>query len=285
MSGAITLFHISDLHFGLEDKAALDWTERAIAAEQPAAVAVTGDLTMRARHREFRAACEWIGALPAPVTVEPGNHDMPYFNLVERFVAPYRRFRAIEGLLERELDLGDLHIIPLQTVTRAQWRFPWVDGWVREPALKACLAALDALPPGARAVVTAHHPLPEKAPDGHTLTIGGARAMEELARRNVLAVLTGHVHDPFDITAETAAGPLRMIGAGTLSQRVRSTPPSFNEITITGREVHVRVRNLERVPTADMQVSEVPPTALPPRRPGEPVAPVGAVPAEDPPVH
>lgn len=285
MSAPLTLFHISDLHFGLEDNRALDWVTRAIAAEHPAAVAVTGDLTMRARHREFAAACRWISSLAAPVTVEPGNHDMPYFNLVERFVAPYRRFRAIEALLERELDLGGVHIIPLQTVTRAQWRFPWVDGWVRDPALAQTLAAIDALPQEARVIVTAHHPLPEHGSDGRRLTICGTRAMEELARRGVLCVLSGHVHDPFDLTEQTRAGPLRMIGAGTLSHRVRSTPPSFNELTVTGREVTVRVRNLEQVPTREMLVDAVPETALPPRREGEPVAPVGAVPAVDPPVH
>lgn len=285
MTAPLTLFHISDLHFGREDTRAMAWVASTIAQERPAAVAVTGDLTMRARHPEFRAACDWIGRLAAPVTVEPGNHDMPYFNLLERFVTPYRRFRAIETLLERELDLGDLHIVPLQTVTRAQWRFPWVDGWVREPALARTLAAIDALPADARVLVTAHHPLPERAADGRVLTINGTRAMAELARRKVLAVLTGHVHDPFDLVADTAHGPLRMIGAGTLSQRVRSTPPSFNQIEVQGRDVRVTVRNLEAVPTPAMQVPEVPATALPPREPGEPVAPVGAVPAVDPPVH
>ena len=285
MTASTTLFHISDLHFGLEDRQALEWVRQAIVDEQPAAVAVTGDLTMRARHREFAAACTWISGLAAPVTVEPGNHDMPYFNMVERFIAPYRRFRAIESLLERELDLGDIHVVPLQTVTRAQWRFPWVDGWVREPALAVTLAAIDALPAGTRVIVTAHHPLPEHGPTGRALTINGNRAMTELARRRPLAVLTGHVHDPFDITAETAEGPLRMIGAGTLSRRIRSTPPSFNELTITGREVSVRVRNLAAVSTERMQVDAVPQTALPPRESGEPVAPVGAVPAVDPPVH
>lgn len=285
MTGPTTLFHISDLHFGLEDRRALDWVSGAIRNERPAAVAVTGDLTMRARHPEFRAACRWIGDLAAPVTVEPGNHDMPYFNLVERIVTPYRRFRAIEALLERKLELGDLHIVPLQTVTRAQWRFPWVDGWVREPALARTLAEIDALPPGARVLVTAHHPLPERGPSGRLLTINGRRAMAELARRGVLAVLTGHVHDPFDLVEQTAQGPLRMIGAGTLSRRVRSTPPSFNQITVDGREVRVTVRNLEAVPTPAMQVEAVPETALPPRDPGEPVAPVAAVPDVDPPVH
>lgn len=264
MTAPLTLFHISDLHFGLEDRRALDWTQAAIARERPAAVLVTGDLTMRARRREFTAACRWISGLGPPVTVEPGNHDMPYFNLAERFSAPFRRFRDIEGLIEKPLDLGDVHVVPLQTVTRAQWRFPWVDGWVRRAALDRCLTLIDALPADARVLVTAHHPLPERGPKGERLTINGARAMAELAGRRVLAVLTGHVHDPFDLVAETPRGPLRMIGAGTLSQRTRSTPPSFNELTISGRAVQVKVRNLEARPTAAMQVDEVPADASPP---------------------
>ena len=94
------LFHLSDIHFGLEDNEALDWVQAEIAARRPAAVAITGDLTMRARHREFAAACRWIRSLEVPVTVEIGNHDMPYFNLVERFFSPYRRFREIQGLID-----------------------------------------------------------------------------------------------------------------------------------------------------------------------------------------
>jgi len=84
---------------------------------------------------------------------------------------------------------------------------------------------------------------------------------------------------------DTRFGPVRMIGAGTLSQRVRSTPPSFNELRWDGTELQVRARNLEAVRTRDMQIHDVPENALPPRQPGEPVAPVGKVPAQDPPVH
>src|SRR3546814_7705453 len=81
--GMTTLFHISDLHFGLEDPAALAWVADCVRREAPAAVLVTGDLTMRARSREFAAACDWIGALDVPVTVEVGNHDLPYFRSEE----------------------------------------------------------------------------------------------------------------------------------------------------------------------------------------------------------
>lgn len=279
------LFHISDLHFGLEDRAALGWFEGCVRRERPDAVLITGDLTMRARAHEFAAACDWIGALDVPVTVEVGNHDLPYFNPVARFFYPYRRIRGIERLVERELDLAGVAIVPLKTTARAQWRLDWSKGWVTDKALAKTLAAIDALPRGTTALVTAHHPLVEAGTRGRALTRGGERALGALAARGVAAVLTGHVHDAFDLVRDTPAGPIRMVGAGTLSQRIRSTPPSFNELQIDGGTIDVRVRNIEAVPTPDMQIADVPPDALPPRTPGEPVAPVDAVPPVDPPVH
>jgi len=279
------LFHLSDIHFGLEDEAALDWVQREIAARRPQAVAITGDLTMRARQREYAAACRWIQSLDASVTVEIGNHDMPYFNLIERFVAPYRRFHAIQDLIEREIDLPGLAIVPLKTAVRAQPRLNWSKGWVSRAALRKCLAAIDALPAGTKALVTAHHPLREVGTRGTALTANGRKALAALAQRPVLAVLSGHVHDPFDIVEQTPGGAVRMIGAGTLSQRLRSTPPSFNELTWNGETLAVRVRTLGEVPTNDMLIDDVPEDALPPREPGEPVAPIHQVPRTDPPVH
>ena len=279
------LYHISDLHFGLEDRAALAWFADIVRREPPDAVLITGDLTMRARSREFAAACDWIEALDLPVTVEVGNHDLPYFNPVARFLYPYRRIRGIEALIEREIDLPGLAIVPLKTTARAQWRFDWSKGWVTPKALAKTLTAIDALPPGTKALVTAHHPLVEAGTRGRALTRGGSRALRELAARGVAAVLTGHVHDAFDLVADTNAGPIRMIGAGTLSQRIRSTPPGFNELRFADGALTVRVRNVEAVPTPDMQIGDIPPDALPPRQPGEPVAPIDAVPPVDPPVH
>ena len=279
------LYHISDLHFGLEDRAALAWFADIVRREPPDAVLITGDLTMRARSREFAAACDWIGALDVPVTVEVGNHDLPYFNPVARFLYPYRRIRGIEALIEREIDLPGLAIVPLKTTARAQWRFDWSKGWVTPKALAKTLTAIDTLPPGTKALVTAHHPLVEAGTRGRALTRGGSRALRELAARGVAAVLTGHVHDAFDLVADTNAGPIRMIGAGTLSQRIRSTPPGFNELRFADGALTVRVRNVEAVPTPDMQIGDIPPDALPPRQPGEPVAPIDAVPPVDPPVH
>ena len=119
------LFHLSDIHFGLEDNEALDWVKQEIAEKRPDAVAITGDLTMRARHREFAAAIQWITSLEAPTTVEVGNHDMPYFNLIERFFTPYRRVQGMKALIERKISLTGLAIVSLKTAVRAQPRLDW----------------------------------------------------------------------------------------------------------------------------------------------------------------
>jgi 3',5'-cyclic AMP phosphodiesterase CpdA len=260
----VRLFHLSDLHFGAEDPGALDWARETIARENPDAVAITGDLTMRARRREYRAACAWVSGLHEQITVEVGNHDLPYFNLLERFRDPYRRFRAIEAVVERAVLLPGLAIVPLTTTARGQWRFDWSKGWVRRAALARTLAALDALPGDTRAIVTVHHPLVERSDDGERLTIGGERALDALARRQVLAVLSGHVHDPFDLVHKTRSGPVRMIGAGTLSRRLRSTPPSFNVLTWDRGELAVDIRTLGQVPAVDMRIATVPANAVPP---------------------
>lgn len=273
----IRLFHISDLHFGCEDRVALTWVRGRIAAEKPDAVAITGDLTMRARTSEFEACCDWILSLAAPVTVEVGNHDLPYFNLFERFFTPYRRIRKIERLVERELNLPGLSLVPLKTTARAQLRLNWSRGWVGPNALKKTVKCIDAIPDKQVVLVTAHHPLVEANTRGKALTRGGERALAALANARATAVLSGHVHDPFDLVKETAKGPIRMIGAGTLSKRIRSTPPSFNELVIEGGAVKVKVRTFgEDIPKEEMLIHDVPANAQPPA-PGDPVAGVGAI--------
>lgn len=239
----IRLFHISDLHFGLEDTRALDWVVACVRAEAPDGVVITGDFTMRARPREFAAAARWIATLGVPVRIDPGNHDLPYFNPFARAFAPYARFRALEAAVPQRLDPAGLAIVRLDTTARAQWRFNWSRGRAGGADLTRALAQLDALPPGMPALVTCHHPLVETGTRGRALTRGGNRALTELARRpQVLAVLSGHVHDAFDLMKDTPAGPVRMIGAGTLSQRLRATPPTFNELILRGGTLTNRVR-------------------------------------------
>ena len=70
-------------------------------------------------------------------------------------------------------------------------------------------------------------------------------ALEALGRAGAHAVLSGHVHDPFDLPAPAGGRTLRLIGAGTLSERVRATRPSFNELRIEGKALETRVHAMD----------------------------------------
>lgn len=238
----IRLFHVSDVHFGAEDRVALDWFARTVAEEAPDAVVVTGDLTMRARAKEFSAAAAWLQGLGRPVTVEVGNHDLPYFDLWARFVTPYGRYTALERMIERPLDIQGVSIVPLKTTARFQWRLNWSKGYVADRELQKSLALVEAAPTGDLKFVACHHPLIEGGTLGTSRTRRGRQALAALAQAGIHAVLTGHVHDPFDIAHDVGGRTVRLIGAGTLSERVRAHPPSFNEIRIEGCDFETRAR-------------------------------------------
>lgn len=239
-----TLFHVSDIHFGAEDRAAIDWFTAMTRAERPDAVIVTGDLTMRARHSEFAVATRWLEDLGRPVTVEVGNHDLPYFNPFARFLQPYARYHRLERLVERPLEIAGVAVVPLRTTARFQWRLDWSKGHVSGAELETTAQQAGALARDCFTIVAAHHPLIEAGTHGTARTRGGAAALERLASVGVRAVLSGHVHDPFDHAVSVGARTVRLIGAGTLSARVRSTPPSFNELRVEAGSLTATVRTM-----------------------------------------
>ncbi|WP_379922956.1 metallophosphoesterase family protein [Erythrobacter sp. R86502] len=226
------LFHISDVHFGVEDRAALDAVAAAVAAERPDAVVCTGDLTQRAKHSEYAAAQSWFAALGVPVVLEPGNHDMPYYNPWERFTDPFRRFERLRAAVSGGFESPDVVLVPLRTTVRVQSRIPWSDGVVKASALRSTLMQLEALKGDPRTIIViAHHPLLGPDVSAHNPTIGGDAAFAQIAAAGAHAMITGHVHMPFDETRRSAGHAMRTIGTGTLSTRLRhDAPPSWRVI-------------------------------------------------------
>lgn len=225
------LFHVSDLHFGQEDRAALDWFAAEVARARPAAAICTGDLTMRGTAREFALAAEWLGSLAAPVSIEPGNHDVPYYHrMLRRLTRPYAHFHALRAAVGQRVVLEDLAVVPLKTVARAQLRLNWSKGRVSERDLALTLDDLAAHAAKPLRLVACHHPLVEADTKANASTRGGKRALAALAAAGADAVLSGHVHDAFDKVVDAGGRAIRIIGAGTLSQRLRTTAPSYNRI-------------------------------------------------------
>lgn len=231
MTKPLTLFHVSDLHFGYEDHAALDWFAREVSREKPDWVICTGDLTMRGTAREYAAAARWLADLEAPVSLEIGNHDVPYYWYpLQRIFRPYKLFRALDKKLGRRPDLPDLSLTRLRTVAAFQWRLNLSKGRVARADLDRAVREVSRHAEKPLRLVACHHPLSDADTESSGSTRNGKRALAELARAGADAVLSGHVHDAFDLTIETGGGPIRMIGAGTLSRRLRSSKPGYNRL-------------------------------------------------------
>lgn len=234
----VLLFHVSDLHFGSEDRGALAAFAAAIRADRPDAVLLTGDLTMRARSAEFAAAAAWLGGLGVPVAIDPGNHDLPYYNPLKRLFRPYRRAARLAAALERPPSLPGVAIVPLRTTSRFQWRINQAEGVVHAHRIEAAAAALAAIPRATVKIVTCHHPLAGER------TRGGTRAIAALAAAGADLILSGHAHDPFDREWSNGIDTVRLVGAGTLSERTRHGPPSYNAVSIDGRAIGIETRPL-----------------------------------------
>ena len=239
-----TLFHISDIHFGSEDADALAWFANEVTTHRPDAIICTGDLTMRGTHREFAAAARWLGGLAAPVSVEPGNHDMPYYwDMLTRLRRPFARYGKLAAAVHRDLAVEGVTLVSLPTVAPAQWRLNWSKGRVNGGQLTSALARLGAARGAGLRLVACHHPLVDADTRGKGSTRGGHAALARLAAAGADAVLSGHVHDPFVMVVEAGGRPIRLIGAGTLSDRLRDTPPCYNVLSIVGGKLAVSIRH------------------------------------------
>ena len=88
-----TIVHLSDLHFGRLDPRLVQPLLAAIRDLSPELVAISGDLTQRARRTQFAEARSFIQALELPHLVVPGNHDVPLYDIARRFLRPLARYR------------------------------------------------------------------------------------------------------------------------------------------------------------------------------------------------
>ncbi|MEO9461846.1 MAG: metallophosphoesterase [Marinomonas sp.] len=241
------IFHCSDVHFGVENRAALDAFAKAAKEEGVDAVLCTGDVTQRAKHSEFADARDYFAQFECPVVLCPGNHDMPYYNMWERFTDPYLRFRRMKSAIASDVFRSpDIVFVPLKSTVRIQPRFPWSDGFVTDEALAETLAHLKGLKSDPRQkLVICHHPLLGENEDAKNPTIGGDDAFAALAAAGGDAVISGHVHIPFDLTRQRGGHSMRMLGVGTLSTRLRGAPPSYRVLTCAlGRPIEEELRTL-----------------------------------------
>lgn len=235
--------HLSDLHLGAEDPAVVAALGGDVAAFAPDLVAVSGDLTQRARHEEFHAAVQLLRAMRAPVLAVPGNHDVTPFDLLERFADPWARWRRHVGPeTEPGWTDGRVAVVGLNTARRGGFYLNWARGRVGRARLARLEARLAALPPDLFRVVVAHHPFAAPALHPAARLVGGAApALEAFARQGVRLVLTGHLHLP-DIAPVPGARLVMVQAASATSHRLRGAANAWNRIEVTDGVARVATR-------------------------------------------
>lgn len=238
-----TIAHISDLHFGTEERAVVAGLLAELDGSRgpaPSVVAISGDLTQRARPEQFRAARAFLDRLPVPFVVVPGNHDVPLYDLIDRFVQPLERYRRIIGepLMPVFAD-RELAVIGINTAHG----FTFKGGRVTRETAEAVRARLADIDAGWK-VLVAHHPfVPPPGGDGSDQVRGAAEVVPILEEAGIQMILTGHLHvaHSSDPTAfRSADRAIIEVQAGTaMSTRRRGEPNGYNLVTLAGDEVSI----------------------------------------------
>jgi 3',5'-cyclic AMP phosphodiesterase CpdA len=237
-----SIVHLSDIHFGRVNPHVIPPLIDAITTLAPDLVAVSGDLTQRARPQQFRDARAFLDRLPAPRIVVPGNHDVPLHNVAARLLQPLRQYRRyITDDLRpyfHDEEMAVLGVNTARSLTIKEGRINDAQvAWVSE-RLRAC-------PPGAVKIIVTHHPF--DVPHGHDERdlVGRARmAMEALARCGVDLFLAGHLHvshtTPSAARYNISGHSALVVQAGTVaSDRRRGEENSFNVVRIDRPQIAV----------------------------------------------
>ena len=187
-----TVVHLSDLHFGAIDESLLAPLADAVEAARPDLVVVSGDLTQRARSAQFRAAAAWLRTLPGPRLVVPGNHDVPLYDVLRRFLAPLARFRRhIEDEEFPYYEDGEIAAIGINTARSLTFK----GGRINREQVAEVARRFAGLPEAVTRIVVSHHPF--DLPDGAEASdlVGRAdMAMQAFSGCGVDLFLSGHLH-------------------------------------------------------------------------------------------
>jgi 3',5'-cyclic AMP phosphodiesterase CpdA len=239
--------HLSDLHFGAHDEELVEAVDRQMDELKPDLVVISGDFTQRARTEQFRDACEFLRGLRDrghDVLGVPGNHDVPLYDVLRRFLSPLARYRRfIDESLCPFVELPGVAVLGINTARSLTFK----DGRINKQQIAFIRETFSRTPSDAVRILVTHHPL-------FALEIGGEveraigrqeLALDAIEESGVDMVLAGHHHhassqDASDLV--TRAGGVLVVQAGTAtSTRVREQEQSFNIIDIANGSVTITV--------------------------------------------
>jgi len=241
------LVHLSDLHFGAHDDRIVSAVEQEITKAAPDLVIVSGDFTQRAKTEQFQEACRFLERVRDAghdVIGVPGNHDVPLYDVLRRFMSPLTRYRKyIDETLCPYHQLEGAAVLGINTARSLTIK----DGRINREQIDFIRETFSRAPEGAVRVLVTHHPLfALPVSDGGEL--GEAIGRQELAldavnELGVDLLLAGHNHRASTHHARdlvTRAGGALVVQAGTAtSVRLREEEQSFNILEVDKETVSI----------------------------------------------
>lgn len=244
------IMQVSDLHLGPHfNRQRGDLVVQEAQELQPDLVVIAGDLVMRADFQDqWLEARAFIERLPQPRLIVMGNHDVPQYNQLARYVWPKARFsRYISPILNPVWTCDDMVVVGLNTARS----FTIQGGKLTQRQIDWMEQTLGGFPDRYCKVVVMHHHV--LAPPGDTAkkTIVNARAaVEAMDRAGAELVLCGHIHTAFigntlDVSATLSAGTIISQSGTATSSRGRRWmrgKNSFNIIEIEDQAIRISHR-------------------------------------------
>jgi 3',5'-cyclic AMP phosphodiesterase CpdA len=258
----LRILHLSDLHFGRPAvPAQIAAVEAHVERERYGVVAVSGDLTQRARSGEFQRAAVFLrdAGRASKTIVVPGNHDVAWWKAPlglgrdDALYDSYREFVSPE--LEPVLRVPEAPGAPgtgatFVGVNTSQGVLPqtltWnvrdisIIGHVRRAQIDRAAAEFDRSPAtDLRVIVMHHNPVKGELSQRHGLK-DTPKVLGAFAEIGVRLILCGHDHqEAVHAVGETRKGTV-VSTAGTVSSRSRGgRPSSANVITVSADAIEV----------------------------------------------
>jgi 3',5'-cyclic AMP phosphodiesterase CpdA len=241
------LVQLSDLHFGAHDDRLVEAVERSINSLAPDLVVISGDFTQRARTEQFAEACRFLKRLQKSgheVLGVPGNHDVPLYDVLRRFLSPLSRYRRfIDDSLCPFVELPGIAVLGINTARSLTFK----DGRINQDQVEFIRNTFARTSTGLFRILVTHHPLfALKVGEKMTPAIGRqGLALDAVQDAGVDLLLAGHNHQAETHWASdlvTRAGGALVVQAGTAtSTRVRDQKQSFNTIDVGEQSVTVTV--------------------------------------------
>jgi 3',5'-cyclic AMP phosphodiesterase CpdA len=243
------LVQLSDLHFGAHDSRLVEAVERKADTLKPDLIVISGDFTQRARTEQFKEACRFLERLREAgheVIGVPGNHDVPLYDVLRRFLSPLARYRRfIDDTLCPFIELPGVAILGINTARSLTFK----DGRISHEQIRFIRETFARVDSAVVRVLVTHHPL-FAIPVGEQVERAVGRqelALDAIEEAGVDLLLAGHAHHASTHHASdlvTRAGGALVIQAGTAtSTRLREQDQSFNVIEVEEGSVTVTVES------------------------------------------